>query len=450
MKRTTFLSTMATSALGAAIVPNMISCQATSKKGLGLKNWAGNYTYKAAETKFPKSIDALKDALNGLSKAKALGTQHCFNDIADTAGTQLSTKNLNAVLELNEKESYVLVESGIKYGDLGKYLHTKGWALHNLASLPHISVGGSCATATHGSGIKNGNLATAMLGFELLTPNGEVLWVDANANADLFFAAGVSMGALGIFTKIKLAIQPTFSVSQKVYENLPMEALKENFDALMGSGYSVSLFTHWLDKNINQVWVKSRQDQTQESPTDWFGATPANTDLHPIKVNSPINCTPQMGVAGPWHERLPHFKMDFTPSNGEELQSEFFIPREKAYDAIMAVEALHSKIEPLLFVTEIRCIAADDFWMSTAFQRESVAIHFTWKPNTPGVMSLLPELESVLKPFDARPHWGKIFTLPAVELVDRYPKFDDFLKLKHKLDPKNTMQNRYLQRALAL
>ena len=437
MKRTTFLSTMAVSAAGAAIIPNIISCQTTHKKKLVLKNWAGNYAYVAAETKFPKSIDALIDNFKGLSKAKALGTKHCFNDIADTIGTQLSTKNLDAILELNEKESYVIVESGIKYGYLGKYLHTKGWALHNLASLPHISVGGSCATSTHGSGIKNGNLATAMLGFELLTANGELLWVDAKTNADLFFAAGVSMGALGILTKIKLAIQPTFYVSQKVYENLPMEALKENFDAIMGSGYSVSLFTHWLDKNINQVWVKSRKDQTQELLTDWFGATTATINLHPIKENSPINCTPQMGVVGPWHERLPHFKMDFIPSNGEELQSEFFVPREKAFEAIMAVEALHSNIEPLLLVSEIRCIAADYFWMSTAYRRDSVAIHFTWKPNTVGVMSFLPELEAVLKPFDARPHWGKIFTLPAIKLVDRYPKFDDFLKLKNELDPKN-------------
>jgi len=450
MKRTKFLSTMAASAVGAAIIPNMISCQDTPKKRLVLKNWAGNYTYVAAETKFPESIDALIDNFKGLSKAKALGTKHCFNDIADTVGTQLSTKNLNAILELNEKESYVIVESGIKYGYLGKYLHTNGWALHNLASLPHISVGGSCATSTHGSGIKNGNLATAMLGFELLTANGELLWVDAKTNADLFFAAGVSMGALGILTKIKLAIQPTFYVSQKVYENLPMEALKENFDTIMGSGYSVSLFTHWLDKNINQVWVKSRKDQTQELLTDWFGATTATINLHPIKENSPINCTPQMGVVGPWHERLPHFKMDFTPSNGEELQSEFFVPRGKAYEAIMAVEALHSNIEPLLFVSEIRCIAADDFWMSTAYRRDSVAIHFTWKPNTLAVMSFLPKLEAALKPFDARPHWGKIFTLPAIKLVDRYPKFDDFLKLKNELDPKNIMQNRYLQRSLAI
>ncbi len=441
---------MAASAAGTALLPNMLSCEEAPKKVNGLKNWAGNYTYKAEETQFPKTAEALAKTLKELSKGKALGTKHCFNDIADTAGIQLSTQHLNTILELNTQEEYVLVESGIKYGDLGKQLHQQGWALHNLASLPHISVGGSCATATHGSGIGNGNLATAMLGFELATPQGDLLWADPQSNPNLFYGAGVSMGALGIMTKIKLAIQPTFSVAQHVYENLPMDALKDHFDTIMGAGYSVSFFTHWLDKNINQVWIKSRQETPQEMPAEFYGATPATTDLHPIKVNSPINCTPQMGVVGPWHERLPHFKMDFTPSNGEELQSEFFVARENAYEAIMAVETIKEKIAPLLFVTEIRCIASDSFWMSTAYERESVAIHFTWKPNTPGVMALLPELEALLKPFAARPHWGKIFTQPATEMREQYAKFDDFLQLKKELDPQGVLSNSYLERALAI
>ena len=451
MNRKKFLTHLGTTVAAASLVPNLISCtQNKSKKIRGLKNWAGNYTYKAEEVQFPNSLEELTQTLKGISKGKALGTQHCFNDIADTQGMQLSTKNLNTIIELNTAEGFVLVESGIKYGDLGKQLHEKGWGLHNLASLPHISVGGSCATATHGSGIGNGNLATAMQGFELLTPQGDLLWADPQSNSDLFYAAGVSMGALGIMTKIKLAIQPTYEVSQRVYENLPMETLKDNFDAIMSSGYSVSFFTHWLDKNINQVWVKSREDALGEIPTDFYGATPATEDLHPIKVNSPINCTPQMGVAGPWHERLPHFKMDFTPSNGDELQSEFFVARENAFEAIMAIEALHEKVSPLLYVTEIRCIAADDFWMSTAYQRESVAIHFTWKPDTPGVLAVLPELQAALQPFEGRPHWGKIYTLPANELKARYPKFDDFLALKEQLDPKGVLNNTYLNRALEI
>jgi alditol oxidase len=437
--------------LGTFLKDNFISyARKQGRKIRGLKNWAGNYTYKADDIRYPQTVEELAKILKAQTKWKALGTQHCFNNIADTSGMQLSTKNLNSIIELNQESSYVIVESGIKYGQLGKHLHSKGWALHNLASLPHISVGGSCATATHGSGVKNGNLATALKGFELLTPGGDLLWVDPKTNTDLFYAGGVSMGALGIMTKVKLAIQPTFAVSQRVYENLPMDALKDNFDTIMSVGYSVSFFTHWLDKNINQVWVKSREDARGEIPSDFYGATPATGDLHPIKFNSPVNCTPQMGMPGPWHERLPHFKMDFTPSNGDELQSEFFVARENAYEAIMAVEALHDKIAPLLFVTEIRCIAADNFWMSTAYQRESVAIHFTWKSDTLKVLAVLPEIQAVLKPFGARPHWGKIFTLPAEELIPLYPKFQDFLYLKSKLDPEGILNNTYLNKALKI
>ncbi len=451
MNRKIFLSHIGTTLAAAALTSNLISCERKQgQKIRGLKNWAGNYTYQADEVRYPQDIVNLSKLLKSHSKVKALGTQHCFNEIADTSGLQLSTKNLNSIIEINEELSYVIVESGIKYGDLGIELHSNGLALHNLASLPHISVGGSFATATHGSGVRNGNLATALQGFELLTPGGELLWVDQQTNTDLFHAGGVSMGALGIMTKVKLAIQPTFEVSQRVYENLSMDALKNNFDKIMSEGYSVSFFTHWLDKNINQVWVKSREDELREIPSDFYGATPATIDLHPIKANSPINCTPQMGVPGPWHKRLPHFKMDFTPSNGDELQSEFFVGRENAFEAIMAIEALHDKIAPFLFISEIRCIAADNFWMSTAYQRESVAIHFTWKPDPEGVIAILPEIQAALSPFKARPHWGKIFTLSADELAARYPKFEEFLSFKRELDPKGILNNSYLDKALKI
>ena len=447
MKRKDFISTIITSTLGANVFPNIMSCSPSQEKIKGLKNWAGNYVYKAEETKFVTSVDEMKNVLSGLKKAKALGTQHCFNNIADTAGTQLCTQKLNQIIELNTEDKSVLVGAGIKYGTLGKYLDEKGWALHNLASLPHISVGGSCATATHGSGISNGNLASAIRGFELMTVDGQLQWVDPKTNSDLFYAGCVSMGALGFMTKIKLAIQPSFDVEQRVYENLPMEGLKDNFDTIMSAGYSVSFFTHWLNKTIDQVWIKSKVDAGNTFSNDFYGATPAKADLHPIKVNSPINCTPQMGVPGPWHERLPHFKMDFTPSNGDELQSEFFVPRDQAYQAFMAVEKLHKKITPILYVTEVRCIASDDFWMSTAYQRESVAIHFTWKPMTKEVMAVLPEIEEALKPFGVRPHWGKIFTLSADYLRSQYVNYEAFLNLKGKLDPKNVLTNDYLKKS---
>jgi len=448
MKRKEFISKLANTTVASAFIPNLLSCEVKSGKISGLKNWAGNYTYTSEETKFVDSVDELKKIIVKLKKVKALGTQHCFNDIADTSGTQLSTQKLDSVIELNIEKQTVLVFSGIKYGDLGVYLNEKGWALHNLASLPHISVGGACATATHGSGVSNGNLASAIIGFEILKPDGEIKWVDPDNNPDLFYGGVVSLGALGIMTKIKLKIQPTFNVEQRVFENLSMEALKENFNAIMSSGYSVSLFTHWLDRNINQIWIKSKSGTYLNSKKSFYGSTPAIKDLHPIKANSPINCTPQMGVSGPWHERLPHFKMEFTPSNGDELQSEYFVSTTDAYQAIMAIEAIHSKISPILFVTEIRSIASDNFWMSMAYKRESISIHFTWKPVPEAVLSLLPEIENALAPFDVRPHWGKIHSVKAKQLKERYPKYTDFCNLREEIDPKGVLLNKYLKRTI--
>lgn len=449
MNRIEFMKTLG---FGTAVLSSSLwSCKNETKNTMKLKNWAGNYSYQAVANIEPTDLESLKNEMIRLKKAKALGTKHCFNDIADTSGTQLMSAKFDQIIELDEKARTVLVGGGIRYGTLGAYLHEKGWALHNLASLPHISVAGSCATATHGSGVGNGNLASAIRGFELMTAAGDLLWCDTEQNADIFYSGAVSLGALGFITKVKLAIEPTYQVSQLVFENLPMSALKENFDQIMSSGYSVSLFTHWQNKNINQVWVKSKLSAADEKPmfAEFFGATPAAEHLHPIKANSPVNCTPQMGEAGPWHERLPHFKMDFTPSNGEELQSEYFVPRHSAYEAIMAVEALHEEIFPALFVTEIRAIAKDNLLMSTANGEDKIAIHFTWKPDADLVMPLLPKIEAALDPFMVVPHWGKVFTIPGSKLRERYKGYENFMAIRERLDPDGKFVNAYLEKLMA-
>lgn len=298
-------------------------------------NWAGNLTYHRKELFAPKSRAELIDVVKKIKNGKALGSKHSFNTVADTTASHISLVYLNSILSLDETNQLVWVESGIRYGTLGKWLDARGYALHNLASLPHISVMGAVSTGTHGSGDKNGNLSSAVSAIELIKADGTaVLLTDKDP---LFYGAVIGLGALGVIYKVALKIQPRFEVTQHVFENLPMSKLKDQFDAIFGSGYSVSLFTHWLDKTINQVWIKRRTDQSYAAlGNDFLGAKAAISNLHPIKVNSPINCTEQMGVPGPWYERLPHFKMDFTPSNGAELQSEFFVPRKWAYQAIMA------------------------------------------------------------------------------------------------------------------
>jgi xylitol oxidase len=413
-----------------------------------LINWAGNYTYSTKLLSSPASIDELISYIRQHKKYKVLGTRHCFNHIADSTTEFLSLKNIPPEITIDRNLRTVTVSGGIRYGDLSAHLHGNGYALHNLASLPHISVAGACATATHGSGSNNGNLATAVAAIEFITSDGNIVTLSREKNEEQFSGAIVHLGALGIVTRMTLDIEPAYEVRQDVYENLPMHQLQEHFDEIMSAGYSVSLFTDWQKRNIGEVWIKSKMGLKNPvtEPTDFFGAKPATKNLHPIPGISAENCTEQMGVAGPWHERLPHFKMGFTPSSGEELQSEYFVPRQYAYDAIAAVEQLHQKITPHLLISEIRTIDADNLWMSPCYQQPCVAIHFTWKQNWPAVSSLLPQIEEQLYAFHARPHWGKLFTASPDKIRELYPKMTDFQQLVKQFDPEGTFANEYLIR----
>jgi xylitol oxidase len=444
MRRKTFIKTSSVLIAG-SILPSMMSCKEQPKAKVVRKNWAGNYTYKAENLHEPKTVEEVQALVKKLDKQKALGSCHCFNDIADSPKNQISTKALNKLISIDEKAMTVTVESGAKYGQFAPELDAKGYALHNLASLPHISVAGACATATHGSGVKNGNLASAVSAIEMVTGTGEVVNLSREKDGDTFNGAVVGLGALGVVTKVTLNIQKSFQVRQDLFQDLPLEQLAKNFDAIMSAGYSVSLFTDWQKQIVSQIWVKRRVEaDTKDMEKEFYGAKAAAKNLHPITALSAENCTDQMGVAGPWYERLPHFKMGFTPSSGEELQSEYFVPRQNAVDAILALEKKRDMITPQLFITEIRTIAADDLWMSPHYKQDCVAIHFTWKQHIPEVMALLPMIEAELAPFNAKPHWGKLFTIAPSVLHGRYAKYNDFLSLIKKYDPEGKFRNAYL------
>jgi alditol oxidase len=440
MKRKKFLKTTGAFVAGSMMVP-LVSCE--DKPTEVRKNWAGNYQYKAKNLLEPKTTEELQGLVRKLSSQKALGSKHCFNNIADSPENQISTKHFNKVLGIDEEAMTVTVESGARYGEFAPELHQKGFALHNLASLPHISVAGAAATATHGSGVGNGNLASAVKGLELVDGNGQL--VKLKEGDPDFYGAVVGLGALGIVTKVTLAIEKTFEVRQDVFQDLPLASLQKDFEAIMSAGYSVSLFTDWQNQVISQVWIKRRMDEEiTDACVEFYGATAATNNLHPITRLSAENCTEQMGKPGPWYDRLPHFKMGFTPSSGEELQSEFFVPMENAVDAILALEKKRDLIYPQLMITEIRTIAADELWMSTAYRQPSVAIHFTWKQNPEEVGKLLPMIEAELSPFGVRPHWGKLFTVAPETLHARYPKYQAFLNLVKKYDPEGKFRNEYL------
>ena len=376
-------------------------------------------------------------------RVHALGTRHSFSDVGDSAEL-VALEGLAADVDVDPRRRTVTCGAWLKYGELAEALAAHGMALHNLASLPHISIAGAIATATHGSGDANGNLATAVRAVELVTSDGEVLTA-ARGEPD-FDGLVVGLGALGIVTRVTLDVEPAYEVRQRVFEGLSWDALHEHFDAITASGYSVSVFTRW-GETVDQVWIKSRvTDAPEQERDELFGAVAATVDRHPILGLDPVNCTPQLGVPGPWSDRLPHFRMGFTPSNGEEIQSEYHVARHHAEGAMRAVHALGATLGGVLQVSEIRTIAADELWMSPQYRQPSVALHFTWMREPEVVARVLVELEAALAPFGAQPHWGKAFRATATEIAPLYERLPDFARLARRLDPRGAFRNDWLER----
>jgi xylitol oxidase len=443
MNKRTFLKM-----LGSLMAMPVISPVLAWALGDKRQNWAGNFEYSTERLYSANSLERVRDFVRKQAALKVLGTRHCFNKIADSSHYLLSLKAMDKVVALDLQARTVTVEAGTTYGQLCPYLDSKGFALHNLASLPHISIAGACSTATHGSGDANGNLSTAVSALEFVTASGDLLKLSRHQHGESFSGAVVGLGAFGVIAKITLDIQPSYMMQQYVYEGLPFSELKEHFDSIMSSAYSVSLFTDWQKHRINEVWLKHRIEGGKPfQPTqEFFGAKVATKNLHPIAALSAENCTAQMGVPGPWYERLPHFRMGFTPSAGRELQSEYFVPRRHAVEAILAIERLHEQIGPYLLISEIRSIAADKLWMSPCYGEPRVTIHFTWKPEWTSVQGLLPLIERELEPFDVRPHWGKLFTISPAKLRKSYQKLPDFIDLCRRHDSKGKFRNDFLNR----
>ena len=422
-------------------------------------NWARNIEFSAAELARPDSLAALQKAVAGADRVRALGSGHSFNRIADTGGVLVATAGAGSTMSVDPERNVVRVSGGVRYGELARYLDSAGYALHNTASLPHISVAGSVATATHGSGDANQNLAAAVRAMDLVTASGELVTLARGADAD-FAGAVAGLGSLGIVATLELEIMPSFQVRQWVYEGLPTQAVTGSFEEIFGSAYSVSVFTDWTGGN-NRIWQKVRDDASGEvaggvaggagggrgdGAPSWLGARLADGPRNPVPGMSPDNATEQLGRPGPWHERLPHFRLEFTPSAGAELQSEYLVAREVAVPAIQALFALGDQISPVLQIAEIRTMAPDDLWLSMAYGRDTVGFHFTWVQDDAAVAPVLAAIEAALAPFGARPHWGKVFSTPPDVVRGLYPRYDDFVDLRRRYDPAGKFRNEFMDR----
>ena len=402
-----------------------------------MKNWAGNIKFQDSKTLAPESIAEIRNIVRTNSKVKARGTAHCFNTIADTKHVALMLDKMPKEIIVNKKKKSVKVSAGLKYGEVAEELHKNGWALHNLASLPHISIAGALATGTHGSGTNNGSLATAVKSFDVVLADGSFRNIDSS-DGDLYYGGVIGLGLIGIVVRVELEIQTTFNLGQSVYLGMQRANFRDNFNEIMNSGYSVSYVTTWQQEVAGEVWVKFLEGTTP--PKDLCGSHSATEKLHLLKNHSPEPCNDQLGIMGPWHLRLPHFKMEFTPSSGDELQSEFFVNIAQASSALLELEAIADQISTPLMGSEIRTIASDNFWMSPQYKSDNVGIHFTWK-QVPETFEAIKAIEAILEPFKYRPHLGKVYTATPSYISLAFPKFKNFKELILQIDPQNKFGN---------
>jgi alditol oxidase len=403
-----------------------------------MQNWSKNIDFNDRQYFQPRSLLELQELVRTNQKIRARGSAHSFNEIANTSSYSINMAKLPKVIEINSESKSVKVAAGLTYGELAPELHKHGWGLNNLASLPHISIAGSITTGTHGSGMMNQNLANQVISLDLVTAEGELRNIDRTNPA--FNALVVGLGLGGIVYQYELKIEPTFTVRQVIYPEIPLDILQRNFDQIMGSAYSVSYFTDWSSAQVGNLWCKFRD--SEEIPESIGGSEKADKKFHPIPSVDPVACTEQFGAPGNWHERLPHFKLDFIPSVGEEIQTEFFVDRKNSSAAIEAISQLGAEITPLLWITELRTFAADNLWLSGAFERDCLAIHFTWK-KLDAIYPVIEKVEAALRPFNYRPHWGKVFTADATYLKNVYPKMGEFQALVQALDPTNKFGNSF-------
>ena len=406
-------------------------------------NWAGNVAFRAERVHRPASLADLQSVVAGAQHVRALGTGHSFNRIADTPYDLVSVAGLPPVLEVDADRRCARVSAGLRFGEVVGPLHDAGFALHNLGSLPHISIGGAIATGTHGSGVAHGTLASAVSALELATADGSLQRLSRADDPDRFDGSVVSLGALGVVHTVELDLQPTYALRLYVYDGFPLDRLHTELDEVLASGYSVSVFWDWRSDEA-QVWRRLRIEDG-EAPQEWRGATLADAPRHPIPGLPGTTCSEQLGAVGPWHARLPHFRMEFTPSSGEELQSEWFVARQDAVAALESLADLRDRIAPVLMITEIRAIAADTLWLSPSAGRDTVALHFTWVKDEAAVAPVVAAVEERLSALRARPHWGKVFRAAPEVVRECYDRFDDFEALVRDLDPQGTFRNDLLE-----
>jgi xylitol oxidase len=411
-----------------------------------MQNWAATYTFAATRLHRPASIGDVQRVVAVAANVRAVGSRHSFNGIADSPADQIDLTGIDPDIVIDRERMTVTVGAGTSYGDLSMFLHRDGFALHNLASLSQISVAGAIATATHGSGDGNKALSSAVVGLELVAGDGSIRRVE-RGHAD-FDGMVVGLGAFGIVTRVTLAIEPTFDIRQDAFVDMPWDQLLTGFDTISSAAYSFSIFTNWAGPAANRIWLKTRMGTAlaDEFAVSKLGLTRGLPYTVPATVENPLAILNPFDVPGPWCDRLTHTRHDISPPPADQIQSEYLIPRLQLGKAVAIIRATGPRIDTLLHASEIRTVAADEFWLSPFYRQDSVGIHFTWKKQIEAVDAITKELEMALIPLGGKPHWGKVIHADAAALAPLYPRMADFRSCALRCDPAGKFRNAYLEK----
>ena len=432
------------------------------------QNWAKTVYYNHT-IHYPKTVEEIQHILQYHAKIRVLGSMHSFNNITklpqEFNGVYISMSNMNQVIKCCRGER-VTIQPGITFGELGEYLHERNFGFHNMASLPHITVGGAISTGTHGAGVFNGNLASHVMQVKLISADGKLRTYRIGQDPE-FQHIPVSFGLAGIIVEIELDIVPDYDIQQCIYENLPFNTIKKSdYKTAFSSAYSFSIFTQWKNRKFTSIWAKYRlrkgRNGNEESIMidcpDMNKIKPSSNKVHPLPGGDTSFVSGGIGknYKEPGYVGLPHFLMEGVPSQGEELQSEYFVSSHM-FDVVIEVLFHHFEENPklydLLYVSEMRFVAGDKLTLSPQHVLgSSIGFHFTWKKEFDQVVDALKGIENVLKPYNALPHMGKLFTMTGRELEGKYGQRNlrAFQSFVAPLDPLKKFVNPFLQNLILL
>ena len=427
------------------------------------RNWAGTATATPARWVHPSDPAEIGAALRAAERdgltVRAVGTGHSFTSIAATDGVAMDLSGWTGIVSADTDTGRVTVRSGTTLHQLNAALDALGLALINMGDVDAQTVAGALSTGTHGTGAKLGGMATQITGLELVLADGSVVSCSAGERPELFAAARVGLGALGVISTVTLACEPAFVLAADERPE-PIDELIANFDEHAANNDHFEF--HWFPYGRNAL-VKRNNRQPAGTTPEPMSAARQFFEYH-VMENTALGLISRINRAAPKTVRPAQRLIDsllsvrsysdrshrvfVSPRQVRFVESEYAIPRAELPAVLGELRREIPKLpDPVAFPLEIRVAAADDIWLSTATGRDSAYIAIHQYQGMP-YRQYFDLFESIVSTVDGRPHWGKMHTLDAETLAKRYPRFEDFRRVRAEVDPAGRFDNDYLRRVL--